>query len=166
MYKCVRRFLTYISLPWPEAQQPYLGIQQLSYLSIESQAYNTTYISTVELWCNVCTAKTQYRKFETIIPRNGIGGLSPKFNIHLSVSNLYTVLPQTVSQFCFRKICGPIPWIYISLTAKWLWKLGLRGRAISFLGLHKWDFRCSVWLRGAKHYLYFYLLQITKKHSD
>lgn len=26
VYKCVRRFLTYISLPWPESQQPYLEL--------------------------------------------------------------------------------------------------------------------------------------------
>jgi hypothetical protein len=35
------------------------------------------------------TAKTQYRKFETNIPRNGLRGLSPNVHIHVSVSNLY-----------------------------------------------------------------------------
>jgi hypothetical protein len=36
------------------------------------------------------TAKTQYRKFQTNIPREGIAaGLSPNFHIHVSVSDLY-----------------------------------------------------------------------------
>jgi hypothetical protein len=36
-----------------------------------------------------CTAKTQYRKFKTNIPRKGIARLSPNFHIHVSVSDLY-----------------------------------------------------------------------------
>ncbi len=36
------------------------------------------------------TAKTQYRKFDTYIPRKGIARLqSHDFNIHVSVSDLY-----------------------------------------------------------------------------
>jgi hypothetical protein len=35
------------------------------------------------------TAKTQYRKFETKIPRKEIAGLSSNFHIHVSVSDLY-----------------------------------------------------------------------------
>jgi hypothetical protein len=53
------------------------------------------------------TAKTQYRKFETNIPRKGI------------------VRPQ--SQFPHSCVCERCVW----------------GRAISFLGIHKWDLRCS-----------------------
>jgi hypothetical protein len=34
------------------------------------------------------TAKTQYRKFETRIPRKGLRGHSPNFHIHVSVSDL------------------------------------------------------------------------------
>jgi hypothetical protein len=34
-----------------------------------------------------CTAKTQYRKFETNIPR--LRSLSPNFHIHVSVGDLY-----------------------------------------------------------------------------
>jgi hypothetical protein len=35
------------------------------------------------------TAKTKCRKFETNIPRKGISGPSPNFNIHVPVSELY-----------------------------------------------------------------------------
>jgi hypothetical protein len=42
------------------------------------------------------------------------------------------------------EICGPILEIYKSLTDKWMWKLGRRGRAIPRKVIHKWDFRCSV----------------------
>jgi hypothetical protein len=55
------------------------------------------------------TAKTQYRKFETNIPRKRIPGLSGNFlYIHVSLSYLHTVLPRSVCLFCRRKICGPI----------------------------------------------------------
>jgi hypothetical protein len=35
------------------------------------------------------TAKTSYRKIETLIPRNETGGLSPNSYVHASVSDLY-----------------------------------------------------------------------------
>jgi hypothetical protein len=37
----------------------------------------------------VCTAKTQYRKFEANIPRNGIAPPQSQYLIHVSVSYLY-----------------------------------------------------------------------------
>ncbi len=40
------------------------------------------------------TAKTQYRKFETKIPRKELRGLSPSFHIHVSVSDFY--IPRIV----------------------------------------------------------------------
>jgi hypothetical protein len=33
-----------------------------------------------------------------------------------------------------------------------MWKLGL-SRAIPFLGIHKWDFRCSAWFTLSSEYL-------------
>ncbi len=36
-----------------------------------------------------CTAKTQFRKFQSNISRKELLGLCPNFNIHLSVSNLH-----------------------------------------------------------------------------
>ncbi len=52
------------------------------------------------------------------------------------------IFSQSVCLFCCRKICWPILGIYRSFTdtncGNWDW-----GRAIPFLGKHKWDFRCS-----------------------
>ncbi len=39
------------------------------------------------------TAKNQYRKLETNILRKGIGGHSPNFHIHVSVSDLLVYVP-------------------------------------------------------------------------
>ncbi len=38
------------------------------------------------------------------------------------------IFPGSLCLFCCRKICGPIPGIYKSLTDTWMWKLGLRLR--------------------------------------
>ncbi len=51
------------------------------------------------------TAKTQYRKFETNIPRKGIA--RPQFQYPLHVSAIYTFTPSVCLFYC-RKICGPI----------------------------------------------------------
>ncbi len=50
-------------------------------------------------------------------------------------------LPWSVCLFCCRKIHGSILGIYKTTHewGNWDW-----GRAILFLGLHKWDFLCSV----------------------
>ncbi len=49
------------------------------------------------------------------------------------------IFPQLVCLFCCRKICGPILGIaHRHEYRNWDW-----GRAIPFLGIHKWDFRCS-----------------------
>jgi hypothetical protein len=53
------------------------------------------------------------------------------------------IFPRSVCLFCCRKICGPIQGIYKSLTDTWMWKFDC-GRALPFLGIHKWDFGCSV----------------------
>ncbi len=67
-------------------------------------------------------------------------GLSPNFHIH--VSGAIHLFPRSVLLFCSRKICGPIPEKYkCSRThecGSWDW-----GRKIPFLGIQKWDFRCS-----------------------
>ncbi len=89
-----------------------------------------------------CTAKTQYQKFETNIPRKGIARPQSQY-------------PQScVSQ----RFIYSHDWSAYSATGKYVdrsWKSKNRsqtfeygnwdwGRAISFLGIHKWDFRCSV----------------------
>ncbi len=88
---------------------------------------------------NEYTSKAVYRKFETIIPRNETSRLQSQF-LH--------------SCFCDRFIyshdrsaysaAGDRSWEYINRSQKyecgsWDW-----GRAVSFLGVHKSDFLCSV----------------------
>ncbi len=65
-------------------------------------------------------------------------GLVSNFYIHVSVSDLYipTIGPQTQ----YRKIGGPVMWIYKLITDKWMQK---RGHAVSFLGIFVSNFRCS-----------------------
>ncbi len=101
------------------------------YFITKSMPWQAGSLSTPVDSCLLYTTKTQYQKFKKIFPEKEFHGLSPNFHIHLSVSDL-----------CCRKICGLILKIYKPLTDSWLWKLGLR----PFLGIHKWDFRCSVWL--------------------
>ncbi len=60
--------------------------------------------------------------------------LSSNSHIHLAVSVFFYIFPQSFCLFCCRKVCGPI-----HECINWDW-----GRAIPFLGVHKWDFRCSV----------------------
>ncbi len=60
-----------------------------------------------------CTAKTKYPNFETNIPRKGISGLSPNFDIHASVSDLYI---STIGlAILLEEICRPLLGLY-----KWL----------------------------------------------
>jgi hypothetical protein len=71
------------------------------------------------------------------------GTYSQKRNCEVSLS-IYTfkcllaiyIFPVSIC------LCGPILGIYKSLTDTWMWILGLRPRN-SFLGIHKWDFRCT-----------------------
>ncbi len=80
-----------------------------------------------------------------IFPEKEYRGLSPNFHIHASVSDLY--IPVLLEE-----ICRPILGLYKSLTDTWMWKLGLRGRAIPRKGIHKWDFavQCGEYGRFAE----------------
>jgi hypothetical protein len=69
------------------------------------------------------TAKTQYRKFETNIPRKGIARPQSQFP-HSGVSEQF-IYPTIGLPVCCRKICGPILGMYKSLTDTLMWKLGL-----------------------------------------
>jgi hypothetical protein len=59
------------------------------------------------------TAKNQYRKFETNIPKKGIARPQSQFP-HSSVSDLY--IPTIDVPNLLQEICGPILVIYKSLT--------------------------------------------------
>jgi hypothetical protein len=81
-----------------------------------------------------CTAKAQYRKFETHIPRKVIARPQSQFllvhYIPVSVSELYIYSPDRSANSTAEKICGPILGIYKSLTDTWMWKLGLEPRTL------------------------------------
>ncbi len=59
------------------------------------------------------TAKTKCRKLETNIPKKEYRGLSPNFNIHVSVSELY--IPTMGLSVLLEEICRLILEIYTSL---------------------------------------------------
>ncbi len=56
------------------------------------------------------TAKKQYRKFKTNIPRKVLHCHSPNFHIHVSVSDLY--IPTIDLPILLQEICRPILEIY------------------------------------------------------
>jgi hypothetical protein len=64
------------------------------------------------------TLSTLQRKngenLKQIFPEKEYRGLSPNFNIHVSVSELY--IPTMGLPFLLEEICGPILGIYKSLT--------------------------------------------------
>jgi hypothetical protein len=70
------------------------------------------------------TAKTQYRKFETIFPEKEFRGHSPNSYIHVSVRDLY--IPRIRLPILLQEIGGLIVEIYRSLTDTGMWKVGLR----------------------------------------
>ncbi len=76
-----------------------------------------------------------------IFPEKELRGLSP-ISTFMCLWAIY-IFPGSVCLFCCRKICGPILGIYkCSKThkcGKWDW-----GHAVPFLGIQKWNFRCSV----------------------
>jgi hypothetical protein len=70
------------------------------------------------------TAKKQYQKFETNIPRKGIARTQSDFRIHVSVNDLY--IPTIDLPILLQEICGLIMGIKTSLTDTQMWKLVLR----------------------------------------
>jgi hypothetical protein len=47
-----------------------------------------------------------------MFPEKELHGHSPKFHIHVFVSDLYCIFPRSICLFCCRKIYGPILGIY------------------------------------------------------
>jgi hypothetical protein len=66
----------------------------------------------------------QYGILKQIFPEKELCGLSPSFDIHVSVSDLYILGIGLL--FCCWKICGPILGTYKSFIDTWMWKLRLR----------------------------------------
>ncbi len=70
-----------------------------------------------------------------------LSGHGPNVHIHVSVSDLY--IPTIDLPILLQEICGPILGIYKSLADTWMWKFILR-HPIPRIGIHKWNFLCSV----------------------
>jgi hypothetical protein len=90
----------------------------------------------------IYTAKTQYWKFETNIPRKGIARPQSQF-LHSCVCERFIYSHHRYAYSALGK--------YVDRSWKWTYRLhthecGIRdwSRAIPFLGIHNWDFRCSV----------------------
>ncbi len=72
-----------------------------------------------------------------IFPDKELCGLSPNFHIHVSVSDIPTVYLSILLQENMWTDPG-IAHTHMNV------EIGTEARAIPFLGIHKWDFRCSV----------------------
>ncbi len=93
------------------------------------------------LYLSYRTAKTQYWKFETDITRKGIAQPQSQFP-HSSVCEQF-IYSHDLSAYSAAGKYVDRTWEYINRSQthecrNWDW-----GRANSFLGIYKWDFRCS-----------------------
>ncbi len=85
--------------------------------------------------------KTQYRKFETNIPRKELRGYSPNCYIHVSVRNLYIPLIGLYLFCCSKQVdrtWEDMDRLQTDECGNWDW-----GRTIPFMGIHKIKFICS-----------------------
>ncbi len=89
-----------------------------------------------------CTAKTQYQKFWTNIPRKGIARPRSQFP-HLCACERFKI-PTIGLPIRMKEIFGPTLGKYINRSQTHECGILDWGRTIPFLGIHKWDFRCSV----------------------
>ncbi len=102
----------------------------------------TTVLNWSELWPMCCTAKTQYRKFEINIPREGIARPESQFP-HSCVCKLFQYSTDLSANSAAEK--------YVDRSREYINRSQTHEcgnwdcvPAIPFLGIHKWDFRCSV----------------------
>jgi hypothetical protein len=70
------------------------------------------------------------------------GGLSPNFHIYVSVSDLYIYSHDRSAYSAPGKYVDQ-SWEYLNSSQTHEWGNWEWGRAFPFLGIHKWDFRCS-----------------------
>jgi hypothetical protein len=90
----------------------------------------------------VCTAKKQYRKFETNIPRKGIA--RPQFQFPHSCVCEQFIYSQDRSAYSAAGKYVDRTWEYINRTHIHECGNWDRGREITRKEIHKWDFHCSV----------------------
>ncbi len=92
--------------------------------------------------CEWHTAKTQYRKFKTNIPIKGIARPQSQFS-HSCVCERFIYSHDRSAYSAAGKYVDR-SWKYLNRSqthecGNWDW-----GHAVPFLGIHKWDFRCTV----------------------
>ncbi len=88
-----------------------------------------------------CTSKTQFRKFETNVPRKGIVWPRPNSYIHVSVSDLNIPLigmPILLQENRWAERENSRSQTHECGNCNW-------GRAMPFLGIHKFKLLCSVY---------------------
>ncbi len=90
------------------------------------------------------TAKTQYRKFETNIPGKGTARLPVPISTISDDWSAYSAAGKYEDR----------SWKYINRSKTHDCENWDRGRAIPFLGIHKWDYRCRAWCTLRGEYLY------------
>ncbi len=103
----------------------------------------------ISIFAQLYTAKTVYRKFKTNIPRNETA--RPQFQYLHSCFCERFIYSHDRSAYCYRKIGGPIVGIY---KCSQIHECGIWDCAVSFLGVHKSDFRRSVHEQDSLSWLY------------
>jgi hypothetical protein len=93
---------------------------------------------------NTHTAKTQYRNSYQLFPEKEVRGHSPNSKLRCLWA-IYTVYSQDRSAYSAAGRYVDRSWEYINRSQTHEGGNGDWGSAISFLGIHKWDFRCSAW---------------------
>ena len=95
------------------------------------------------MWLCIALWRTNTKNSKQIFPEKEFRGHNRTFHSHVSVRYLYIttinlpILPQ--------EICEPI--LEVCINSSQANECGNRdwGRAVPRKGIHKWDFRCSVW---------------------
>ncbi len=99
-------------------------------------------------------AKTQYRKFETNIPRKELHSTVPIPTL-IFLWAIYMYIPLICRPILLQENMWTNVGIYRSLTETWMWKLGLQQRN-SFSRKHKSKFSCKAAMLVLKSMIVFY----------
>ncbi len=98
-------------------------------------------------WYEAMNCKDTIPKIRTNVPRKVTARLQSRF-LHSSCSCERFIYSSDRSAYfaAGKHAGGPKVRIYRPITDTWMWKLGLRARGITFLGIYKFKFICIVWL--------------------
>ncbi len=96
--------------------------------------------------CTIHCKDTILKVLKKIFPEKELHNRSHNFYIHVSLSDFY--IPTIGLPILLQEYMWTDPGKIKTLTDTWMLKLGLRGHTILFLGIHKWNFGCSVRIPG------------------